>query len=158
MLTWRNHPDVRCYMITQHEISFEEHQKWFQAADQDDSRRLLIVEDVFSPIGFVQFTNVSVGGISDWGFFAKPGAPKGSGQKLGKVALEYAFQELKLHKVCGQTLAFNVKSIEFHLRLGFQQEGLLRDQYRIHGEYHHLINFGLLRNDWDSRSIIVGEK
>lgn len=148
VLDWRNHLEVRRYMVTQHEISLPEHQSWFADASQDSSRRLLIVEDCHNPIGYVQFSKVEAGGVSDWGFYAQPNAPRGTGKKIGKAALNYAFEELGLHKVCGQALAYNTNSIAFHKRLGFKQEGILRDQYRIQGVYHHLICFGLLHHEW----------
>jgi len=106
------------------------------------------------PIGFVQLGNVLPGGIADWGFYARPDAPKGSGRKLGCTALTYAFRELGLHKVCGQAIESNRPSIALHNRLGFQQEGLLRDQQRIAGAYHTLVCFGLLAQEWNPEKLI----
>lgn len=148
LLTWRNHSDVRRFMFTQHEISLDEHHSWFARASQDSTRRLLIVEEAHQPIGYVQFSNVDSGGVADWGFYARPDAPKGSGRKLGIVALSHAFGALQLHKVCGQAIERNQTSIAFHKRLGFTQEGVLRDQQRISGEYHTLFCFGLLAHEW----------
>lgn len=148
VLSWRNHSNVRQYMITQHEITLEEHQKWFARCSQDSTRSLLMVEEMGIPIGYVQFSGVSAGGVADWGFYANPDAPKGTGRKIGKTALNHAFNELQLHKVCGQALAFNNGSISFHQRLGFAKEGILRDQHQLHGIYHDLICFGLIRHEW----------
>ena len=148
VLEWRNHPEVRRFMLTQHEISLTEHTEWFNRAMQDDTRRLLIVQENHNPIGFVQFSGVVPGGIADWGFYAQPDAAKGTGRKLGQSALDFAFGPLKLHKVCGEAIASNQTSIRFHERLGFKQEAELRDQKRINDHYHTLIGFGLLVNEW----------
>lgn len=148
VLSWRNHEDVRRYMFTQHEITLEEHFNWFAVASVDAERRLLIVEDVSGPLGYVQLSHVEAGGIAHWGFYTRPDAPKGSGQKLGKMALDYAFGELKLHKICGQAIESNERSITFHKSMGFSQEAVLRDQVRIAGVYHNLICFGLLTHEW----------
>lgn len=148
VLAWRNHIQVRRYMLTQHEISSSEHRSWFTKASQDESRRLLIVEDSCAPIGYVQFSGVAVGGVADWGFYCMPEAPKGTGRKLGTTALNYAFGALQLHKVCGQALAFNNGSIAFHQRLGFAQEGILREQSLIDGEYFSSVCFGLIKREW----------
>ena len=152
VLEWRNDPDVRQHMLTQHEITLDEHQKWFERAAIDSSRRYMIVEEDTIPLGFVQFSNAAAGGISDWGFYTVPGAAKGSGRKLGCTALNFAFGNLALHKVCGQALAFNQASIRFHRALGFKEEGRLRDQLHIGGAYHDLICFGLLAPEWYKRS------
>jgi UDP-4-amino-4,6-dideoxy-N-acetyl-beta-L-altrosamine N-acetyltransferase len=153
LLNWRNHADVRRFMFTQHEISQEEHLNWFERASQDDSHSLLIVETSDGPIGYVQFNNVCMGGVSEWGFYTRPNAPAGSGKKLGEAALQHAFEKLQLHKVCGQAIENNEASIRFHHKLGFTQEGTLREHQRIEHSYHAVICFGLLKQEWSSRPI-----
>lgn len=153
VLAWRNHAEVRRYMFTQHEISLDEHRNWFAKASQDLSRCLLIVVEDKQAIGYVQFSNVKEGGVADWGFYARPDAPKGSGRKLGVMALNHAFGPLKLHKVCGQAIASNQASIAFHEHLGFTLEGVLRDQQRINGAYHSLHCFGLLATEWQLKKV-----
>lgn len=148
VLGWRNHQDVRRYMLTQHEISLEEHKRWFSNNASDGSRRLLIFEINHQPYGFVQFSGLSPGRVADWGFYLAPNTPKGCGQHLGLTALTHAFEQLGLHKVCGQALEFNKPSIKFHLRLGFQQEGVLRDQHFDGSDYHSIVCFGLLNEEW----------
>lgn len=154
VLTWRNHPEVRRYMLTQHEIGLAEHRNWFAKVSLDTSRRLLIVEEAKQAIGYVQFSQVAEGGIADWGFYARPDAPKGTGRKLGTMALNHAFGCLKLHKVCGQAIASNQASIAFHRRLGFMLEGVLRDQHCVDGSYHSLHCFGMLASEWQAERVI----
>ena len=148
VLAWRNHLEVRRYMYTQHEITPDEHQRWFERARQDPHKHLLIFEAENQALGFVSFSELGSGGVADWGFYTAPDAPKGSGRELGRSALDHAFNDIKLHKVCGQAIAYNERSIRFHQSLGFQQEGALRDQ-RFDGErYHNVICFGLLSHEW----------
>lgn len=148
VLLWRNHPDVRCYMYSQHEISIEEHACWFSSASQDPKRHLLIFEINRAPQGFFQINQIASGGIADWGFYTAPDAPKGTGRKLGGAALRYAFETLGLHKLCAQALVFNQRSIHFHLSLGFQREGFLRQQHYDGERYDDIVCFGLLASEW----------
>jgi UDP-4-amino-4,6-dideoxy-N-acetyl-beta-L-altrosamine N-acetyltransferase len=150
VLAWRNHPEVRRFMFTQHEISLTEHVQWFMRVVQDNTRRLLIVQDQDSPIGYVQFSNVESGGVADWGFYTRPDAAKGTGRKIGISALDHAFSQFKLHKVCAQAIETNHASIRFHDRLGFKREGVLRDQKRMNEQYQTLICFGLLADEWQA--------
>lgn len=150
VLAWRNDPGIRRHMLTQHEVTLEEHTRWFESASQDPTRRLLIVESQQRPIGFVQFTRVAPEAACDWGFYAAPGAPPGSGTKLGQAALAFAFSQLGVHKVCGQALAGNEGSMRLHRKLGFVQEGILREQERIGDAWHDLVCFGLLRQEWQA--------
>ena len=148
VLAWRNHPDVRHYLFTQHEIAMGEHQRWFERTLQDPKKHMLIFEENRLALGFVNFNVVGSGGIADWGFYAAPDAPKGSGSRLGCAALNHAFTQLKLHKINGQALAHNERSIKFHQTLGFQQEGILREQHFDGERYHYVICFGLLCHEW----------
>ena len=153
VLAWRNHPAVRSFMLTQHEISMQEHCNWFARVKEDKTRQQLIVLDGAYQLGFVQFNPVSYGGIADWGFYVRPDAPKGSGKKLGQAALAYAFKKLGLHKVCGQAIESNVASIALHQKLGFTEEGRLREQQRIANQYHPLFCFGLLAKEWQESQL-----
>jgi UDP-4-amino-4,6-dideoxy-N-acetyl-beta-L-altrosamine N-acetyltransferase len=148
LLVWRNHPEIRRYMLTQHEITLEEHKKWFAINSHDKTKQLLLVLEEDLPIGYVQFSKVKDGGVADWGFYASPQSLKGAGHKIGKTALKYAFEVLRLNKICGQALDFNHISQAFHLRLGFTKEGILKDQCQVDGKYHDLICFGLTNVEW----------
>ena len=148
VLAWRNSPDVCRYMYTQHAISLAEHTSWFERASQEPKRHLLIFEQDGLAQGFINLHEIAAGGIADWGFYTAPNTPKGTGRRLGTCALNYAFIQLGLHKICGQVLAYNERSIQFHIRLGFQQEGILRDQHNDGEQYHDIVCFGLLASEW----------
>lgn len=148
VLSWRNHPEVRRYMYTQHEISFDEHARWFAQAAQDSERHLLVFEIDTIPSGFINIHQIANGGIADWGFYAAPDAPKGTGGALAQAALRYAFETVGVHKLCAQALAFNERSIRFHLNLGFQREGILRQQHFDGQQYHDVLCFGMLASEW----------
>jgi UDP-4-amino-4,6-dideoxy-N-acetyl-beta-L-altrosamine N-acetyltransferase len=148
VLAWRNHADVRRWMMTRHEIKPAEHAQWFERASTDNTRALLVGEVEGHPIGFANFSRVSAGGAADWGFYTAPGTPRGSGTRLCAGALDFAFRELRVHKVCGQALDHNVGSIRLHVKLGFVQEGTLREQQLVDSAHRDLICFGLLRREW----------
>ena len=149
VLSWRNHPDVRRYMYTQHEIRLEEHKVWFETAGRNPGKHLLIFELDNVPCGFVQLSQLKNSPIAEWGFYAAPSSPKGTGRVLGRATLRYAFEDLGLHKVCGEALAYNEPSIQFHGSLGFQSEGRLRDQHYDGQNYHDVLCFGLLVSEWE---------
>ena len=156
VLELRNHAEIRRYMFTQHEISLEEHMLWFDRASQNPGLELLVLEIDKKCCGFVQFRETNYRGVVDWGFYAAPDAPKGTGKRLGLAALSHAFKKENLHKVCGQALDWNQPSIEFHKSLGFKQEGLLRDQHFDGAVYHDLLCFGMLRREWIVKESLAG--
>lgn len=150
VLTWRNHPEVRRFMFSRYEIALDEHKAWFEEVSQEKNRYLLVFEQNNQARGFVNLV-VSAGGIVEWGFYTDPAAPKGTGMALGRQLLAYTFGELSMHKLVGQVLDFNERSKKFHLRLGFQQEGILRQQHFDGDRYHDVISYGLLVNEWQKR-------
>lgn len=148
VLQWRNHPDVRRYMYTTHEISSSEHSEWYARASVNPAVTLLIYQQDGQAQGFVSFSRTRSWPVAEWGFYLAPDAPKGSGRALAGQALNYAFTEMMLQKVCGQALGFNKRSIGFHTALGFHQEGRLRAQHFDGQAFHDVVCFGLLRDEW----------
>jgi UDP-4-amino-4,6-dideoxy-N-acetyl-beta-L-altrosamine N-acetyltransferase len=156
LLAWRNHPSIRNFMFTTHEIDAREHYEWFERISKDSSHQVLIAQNDGVPFGQVQFSPVTDDGVAQWGFYVRPNAPKGSGRQLGVIALLYAFNHLRLYKVCGQAIAENEASIGLHKSLGFTQEEIPTLQKKILGLSQPFHKFGLLRNDWQ-RMNVIGE-
>ena len=86
--------------------------------------------------------------IADWGFYVDPDGPKGQGMALGRSVLSFGFVELQLHRVTGQVLDSNIRSIKFHNRLGFTAEGKLRSHHPTEIGYQDVHLFGLLGHEW----------
>ena len=145
---WRNHDDIRKFMLTQDLIALDVHRNWFEKSSKDSTRHLMILDQGEQPSGFMNIKVDPSNNSADWGFYAAPGASKGTGTLMGQAAIAYAFHNLGVNKICGQVLDFNEASLRFHEKLGFQKEGVLRDQARINNEYHALVCFGLLKREW----------
>lgn len=120
VLAWRNAPEIRRWMLQTDEIGAAEHAAWFRRCSSDPNRQLLIAEANGHPIGFVQFSGLKSAGPAEWGFYAAPDAPPGSGLLLGQLALAHAFGRLGLPGLLGRALAENEASIRFHQKLGFR--------------------------------------
>jgi len=151
VLRWRNHPDIRGRMYNSREISPAEHREWYARAMRDPHRHLLIVEQSGMPLGFVQFTESGSDGVADWGFYAVPDAPAGSGTKLGTAALDHAFRRLKLRKIRGEAIVSNEPSKALHRKLGFAEEGITQKQSSDGAASHDVLCFGLEATDWLER-------
>lgn len=152
VLAWRNHPNVRHFMYHKQIISLEQHRVWYAKESVNPDRHLLIVEHDNTPFGFVNLHHIAHVDAVDWGFYIAPDASKGRGKLLAALTFDWVFSELKLHKICGQVLSDNPRSIKFHLNQGFEQEGVLKDQYLDDEEYKDIILFGLLKQQWQSKN------
>ena len=123
ILPWRNAPNVRRAMFTQHEISPEEHRAWFQSIKSDPSARwFLYLDENGVPCGVVYFTSLGAAhGGPFWGFYSSPDALPGTGIRMGLEAMDYVLRELGQRKVNGEVLASNQRSLDLHKKIGFQQ-------------------------------------
>ena len=68
-------------------------------------------------------------------------------EALGAV-LEHGFTRLDLHRVEADLDPRNEASRRLLLKLGFREEGRLRERYRVAGEVSDTLWMGLLRPEW----------
>ena len=73
---------------------------------------------------------------------------KGYGVEAARLLINHGFQQLNLHRISSGAVAFNERSIKFHKKIGFREEGRLRQATFKNGQYHDLVEFGLLREEW----------
>ena len=150
MLSWRNHSSVRLGMFSQDLIDLDQHRLWYlREAEKDSSVWLLHLDLGHNPAGVVYFTDLNIGcGNAFWGFYTAPGSDPGTGTRMGLEALDHFFVAMGLHKLNGEVLASNLRSHQFHLKLGFQVEGVFRDQYSGKDGYQNVTRYGLLDYEW----------
>jgi RimJ/RimL family protein N-acetyltransferase len=83
---------------------------------------------------------ISIGEKSHWG--------KGYGTEATRLIIDYGFNQLNLHRISSGAFAFNERSIRMQKAVGFQEEGRQREIMFNNGEFHDLVLFGLLRDEW----------
>ncbi len=149
---WRNHERINNFMCTQHVISASEHLQWFVQKEDDPLQYLYLYEEKGVAQGFMQLQKKSIeSDVYSWGFYIAPDAPRGTGTKMTQLALSEAFEVLNANKMAGEVLGFNQVSIFLHKKLGFQEEGCLKQHHYLNGQYHDLYCFGLLKRDYTSK-------
>ena len=149
MRLWRNAPAVRMYMYSTHEISREEHLAWWDRIRERTDCRYFIYEAGRQPLGVVGITQINQQNRNaSWAFYAAPGAPRGTGSRMELMALDYAFSELHLNKLCCEVLATNQAVISLHQKFGFKVEGVLREQHRTENGFIDVYRFGILKHEW----------
>jgi methionyl-tRNA formyltransferase len=153
VLSWRNQERIRSNMYTDHIISPEEHQAWYQRIKSDPNSVYLVFEYQKRPAGLVSFTYIDrLNSKCMWGFYiAETELPRGSGTVMGYLALNHIFEVEKLRKVSGEVLDLNKPSRKFFERLGFSNEGTLRQHVKKNGKYIDVILYSQLANEWTER-------
>jgi ribosomal-protein-alanine N-acetyltransferase len=74
---------------------------------------------------------------------------KGYMQEALRALLNYVFGELNFERIEADVDPRNVASIRTLERLGFQQEGYLRERWKVDGELQDALFYGLLRREWE---------
>lgn len=92
------------------------------------------------------------------GMFGEQHLGKGIGRKAIRLALDYAFDIMMLHRVDLRVLAFNVRAIRCYLACGFVHEGTERDSARISGEWHDDWIMSILADEHRSSQIKPGAR
>jgi len=72
-------------------------------------------------------------------------------EALGAV-LDYAFDELELHRVEADVDTGHAGSLALLEKFGFAREGVLRERWFVHGKWHDSVMLGLLAPDYESRT------
>lgn len=76
---------------------------------------------------------------------------KGLGSEASALIISYAFDELHMHKVFLSVYEYNTRALSLYKKLGFVEEGVLREQIYHKGTYYNEIYMGLLASEWHMR-------
>ena len=67
---------------------------------------------------------------------------KGFGKETTKLILDYSFQKLNMRKVSLNVLSENTRAINLYKKLGFKEEGILKEHFYWDGKYHDVVVMG----------------
>jgi RimJ/RimL family protein N-acetyltransferase len=102
-------------------------------------------------IGYILFNDIDEGIYELGWFFNRSFWGQGYAYESCKGVMDYAFEELKAHKVFAETIDA-VKSLGLMKKLGMQLEGIQRHQTKdTHGNWAELYLYGLRSEDWRER-------
>ncbi|WP_101845769.1 UDP-2,4-diacetamido-2,4,6-trideoxy-beta-L-altropyranose hydrolase [Halobacillus sp. Marseille-P3879] len=150
VLKWRNSEAIREAMYTDHKITMEEHERWYNKVSSGQNTMVKLLYYKNQPIGLVNFSRIDHHHRKCyWGFYiGESSAPKGSGTVLGLLALEFIFEEQSMHKLCAEVLVSNKRSFQFHKKLGFMEEGRFINHTLKNGKYMDVIPMAHFKDAW----------
>ena len=154
LLKWRNQPEYRRFFREYRELSSINQEKWFESRVlQDKNTEMFSIIDLSSNelIGacglcYIDWINrnadvsIYIGKdnlyIDD--FFAVD---------TMKLIIEYAFDELNLHRLWTELYDFDEKKIKLFKKLDFKLEGRHKETHWTEGMWHDSIFFGKIRKE-----------
>jgi UDP-4-amino-4,6-dideoxy-N-acetyl-beta-L-altrosamine N-acetyltransferase len=161
ILAWRNSPEVRAYMYTDHVISPDEHARWFAGIEGDPTRQYWIIAMDAAPVGLANLYDIDRRNRrSAWAYYLADPAVRGLG--LGSYVeywvLEYVFEALKLAKLWCEVLASNEPVWKLHETFGFTVEARFRGHVIKNGERVDVLGLGILAEDWNERRPAMAQR
>lgn len=74
----------------------------------------------------------------------------GHGSAAIRAVLDHAFDVMQLHKIWLMVFAHNSRSRGINGRIGFREEGILREEYFHEGRWHDMVRMSMLDREWQA--------
>jgi RimJ/RimL family protein N-acetyltransferase len=131
-----------------HNLKAEE--EWFETiSGEDDDVHLLVCIDG-EPVGSIGLHLARNWGLGELGYWIAP-THWGNGYCTAAVRLVvgYAFDHRRLHKLAADVYDHNPGSARVLEKVGFEREGVRREEAYVDGEYRDLLRYGLLEGEFE---------
>jgi len=154
VITWINNPAVTRYLTHMRPWSIVEERTWLDRAmrNDDPSAITFVIEtsdgEYSGSVGLMHIDgrnrHAEVGIV-----IARPeDAGRGPGTEAMQLMLRHAFEELNLHRIMLRVFTFNERAIKSYQKLGFVEEGRLRENMFRHGAWHDTVLMGILADEF----------
>ena len=145
-LHWRNDPDIKAMaMMHPYPITEFMEKEWYEDLLKNKSNKVVyfaIADKNDTPVGYIFLNNINllhrncylgivIGDSTQRG--------KGIGSEAIKLLSEYAFNTLNLNKITVEVVNQNKYAIKVYEKLGFVNEGCMKQQFFSNGEYYDVI-------------------
>jgi ribosomal protein S18 acetylase RimI-like enzyme len=83
-------------------------------------------------------------------FFARTVRGRGYGTEAIDWLLDRAFMDLNMHKIFLHAYEFNTRALKCYRRIGFREDGRLRDSIWFERRYWDIFNMSVLEDEWEA--------
>ncbi|MFI5623788.1 GNAT family N-acetyltransferase [Nocardioides sp. NPDC051685] len=111
----------------------------------------LAITESASPEVIIGFARLGLGGVkaADLGYALRPEwQHRGHARTAVSRMIEFAFNDLRLHRLTANIGPANTASMRLVESLGFQREGTIRDHVHTNGAWRDSVSFSLLEGEW----------
>lgn len=116
---WRNSPRVRENMLDDTEIEPQQQQLWFENLEASKGKQYKVFYQDAKPIGMLYFSDINKESCV-WGcYIGEEAVWPGTGVLLSVAALDYAFNILKVERLCAEVFENNLSPIRMHQAFGY---------------------------------------
>ncbi|TFJ94167.1 GNAT family N-acetyltransferase [Lentibacillus salicampi] len=145
-----NNPDVMNYWFSESYMSMEQLKESYDKDKDNPRNREFILTNDDEPLGFVALYEIEQRHRNaEFAIIIDP-AHQGNGYAgtATKLAADYAFSVLNLHKLYLIVAKANKKGRHVYEKVGFRAEGDMVEHFFINGEYHDGVMMHLFQRDY----------
>jgi RimJ/RimL family protein N-acetyltransferase len=145
-----NDPDVRQGLAIAAPMNMHQEREWFESMSEDDTDVVLAICRDGEIMGTTGLHDVNERfGNAELGYWlAAEYHGNGYATEAAELLAGYSFAERRLHKLYAHVFDFNDASRRVLEKVGFEREGVFREQAFVDGEYVDLCRYGLLAREW----------
>jgi RimJ/RimL family protein N-acetyltransferase len=149
-----NDPAVREGLTTAYPINAEQEREYFEEriSNQEDVSLAVCADGEMTGVIGLHDLDQRAGNCEVGLWLAPEYHGEGYGTEASRLLTDFAFRELRMHRVTARVLTTNPASARIWQKLGFEEEGVHRDEAFTGGEYVDMRYFGVLDHEWESRS------
>lgn len=148
-----NDPDVWPYLGPHTPVNRVKEREYVEEQVTDDGSVNLLIcvgesgEEPAGNIGFGPAT--AVDGSTELGIMLAPEFwGEGYGTEASRLLTTYALEERRMHRMVAKAIDENVGSCRIWEKLGFRQEGRLKESMYHQGRYMDVLVFAVLEDEW----------
>ncbi len=141
---WRNEESIRNWMFSDHIITKEEHMQFLNRLKSDNKNFSWLIRNNDSYLGVLNFNQVNFKHRNAYfGFYVNPNIKlPGIAVLIDRIAIKLAFEVTGLHTIKLEALGGN-KVIKLHRKLGFKEEGRLKEFILKEDKWQDVIIMGM---------------
>lgn len=130
----------------------EKIRQWYMTRNEQNNRLDLAVvyRDSDQVIGEVVFNEYeeATGNVNFRVLLSESSCNKGVGTEAISMFIQYGMEKLNLHKISLEVFSFNPRAERVYQKVGFQLEGIKREDFLYNQEYFDTKIYGLLKADY----------
>ena len=162
IVRWRNTDFVRNNFLYRGKFTEEIHKHWLETkVDTGEVVQFIIEQEENGtqvPVGSVYLRDIDTeNSCAEFGIFIgeESALGKGIGTESAKVMLDFAHNQLGLHRVFLRLLADNISAYKAYRKAGYVAEGIFRDMKKIDGKYKDIMFLSYIQNNGGGYNSIV---
>jgi len=151
---WRNDPETYRNFFEHEPLSMAMQKRWFERYLCSANERMWIIEPVGQgqPVGTIGYAAMDrrnrrceVGRIL---IYPRESRGQGFAAEAQRLVCGYLFNHCNMNKLYCEIFVDNTESVQLYKRLGFKQEGLLRNHVFRNGLYEDVIVMALMYSEF----------